>query len=256
MSNDKKIEFSVTRRRALGALVTIGAGAAATGAGTFAAFSDTETGSERSVVAGTLDLSMAADGQNNVAATTVTAQAVRPGDAGYLVCALTNNGSVDGSLQIKIGNGNGNADFSDFSYELAVDSDNINTEPEAEVDDDLSTTDDDNNVSNDDDSNTDGELDDVLEMGADYVTTLDTTSSSLGDNTGGTYAGSVDTELATTTDTLPGDYGSFTLTTGETAHLVISYEFPDVDELSDGTDINVVQGDKVGFDVAFRLTQE
>lgn len=54
MSDDKTIELN--RRRILGGIVTIGAAAAAAGAGTFAAFSDTENSNGNTVQAGTLDL--------------------------------------------------------------------------------------------------------------------------------------------------------------------------------------------------------
>lgn len=52
--SDKNIEL--TRRRVLGGIATVGAASAAVGAGTFAAFSDTETSSGNTISAGTLDL--------------------------------------------------------------------------------------------------------------------------------------------------------------------------------------------------------
>ncbi len=60
MSDENESEdgftLQLTRRRALGALLTIGAGSAAAGAGTFALFSDTEESTGNSITAGTLDL--------------------------------------------------------------------------------------------------------------------------------------------------------------------------------------------------------
>lgn len=58
--------IKLTRRRLLGGIVTIGAGSAAVGAGTFAYFSDTESSSGNEVTAGTLTLSGATDGQISV----------------------------------------------------------------------------------------------------------------------------------------------------------------------------------------------
>jgi len=57
MSDENTIELN--RRRVLGGVVTIGAAAAAAGAGTFAAFSDTESSNGNSIQAGTLDLQSA-----------------------------------------------------------------------------------------------------------------------------------------------------------------------------------------------------
>ena len=54
MSDDNTIELN--RRRVLGGIVTVGAAAAAAGAGTFALFSDTEESSGNTVQAGTLNL--------------------------------------------------------------------------------------------------------------------------------------------------------------------------------------------------------
>lgn len=54
---DGKIELN--RRRVLGGIATVGIAAAAAGAGTFAAFSDTENSSGNTVQAGTLDLESA-----------------------------------------------------------------------------------------------------------------------------------------------------------------------------------------------------
>jgi len=54
--NGKDIELS--RRRVLGGIATVGAASAAAGAGTFALFSDTESSTENSIQAGTLDLTV------------------------------------------------------------------------------------------------------------------------------------------------------------------------------------------------------
>lgn len=53
---DQTIEL--TRRRILGGVATIGAASAAVGAGTFAAFSDTETSSDNTIQAGSLEIQL------------------------------------------------------------------------------------------------------------------------------------------------------------------------------------------------------
>lgn len=58
--------IELTRRRILGGIVTIGAGSAAVGAGTFAFFSDTEESTGNEVTAGTLDLESVSNGAIDV----------------------------------------------------------------------------------------------------------------------------------------------------------------------------------------------
>lgn len=94
-----KKSLQLTRRRALGALATIGVGSAAAGAGTFAAFSDTEQTSDNQVSAGTLDLTVDGD-DDDVKILDVSDAA--PGDSGSGSLTLENEGSIDGLLQISI----------------------------------------------------------------------------------------------------------------------------------------------------------
>ncbi|MHB9288138.1 TasA family protein [Halobacteriales archaeon Cl-PHB] len=70
--SDKTIKL--TRRRAIGGLITIGGAAAAAGAGTFALFSDTETSSGNTITAGTLNLTGPSDA-------TLTASNLAPGES-------------------------------------------------------------------------------------------------------------------------------------------------------------------------------
>ncbi|MFB6135686.1 MAG: TasA family protein [Halobacteriaceae archaeon] len=91
MASDDGIELS--RRKVLGGLTTIGVASAATGAGTMAYFSDTETSSDNTVAAGTLDLEIS--GSGTTAPVDVTNAA--PGDSGSKVWELNNAGSIDGS---------------------------------------------------------------------------------------------------------------------------------------------------------------
>ncbi|WP_415382388.1 TasA family protein [Halosimplex sp. TS25] len=99
MSDDEsKIELN--RRRVLGGIVTVGAAAAAAGAGTFAAFSDTESSNDNSVSAGTLDLTVNS-GSDPVTVLSVT-DAVPNGSGSGDAITLANAGSVDGTLDISV----------------------------------------------------------------------------------------------------------------------------------------------------------
>ncbi|WP_396613721.1 TasA family protein (plasmid) [Haloferax sp. S1W] len=89
--------FKLTRRRALGGLLTIGAGSAATGVGTFALFSDTESSTENTLSAGTLSL---ADGAASTMFS-VTNLAPTEKTSVYSVI-LENDGTLDGSLDIDL----------------------------------------------------------------------------------------------------------------------------------------------------------
>lgn len=90
----------VNRRRVLGGIVTLGAAAAAAGAGTAALLSDTESSTDNTVAAGTLDL--AVDGQHQ-AVTTVDVAGVAPGDSGSGSTTLENVGDVNGYLDVAFG---------------------------------------------------------------------------------------------------------------------------------------------------------
>lgn len=90
---------TLTRRRVLGGLATVGSASAAAGAGTMAAFSDTESSSANSVQAGTLNLEV--DGQN----TTVTfldVSGIKPGDQGSEDLVLANVGTATGTVSVTV----------------------------------------------------------------------------------------------------------------------------------------------------------
>ncbi|WP_235728451.1 TasA family protein, partial [Halosimplex carlsbadense] len=96
--NSKTIELN--RRRVLGGIVTIGGAAAAAGAGTFAAFSDTESSNDNSVSAGTLDLTV--DGGSTPVTVLSVSDAVPNGSGSGDAITLANDGSVDGTLDISV----------------------------------------------------------------------------------------------------------------------------------------------------------
>lgn len=80
-------------------MATLGIAAAAAGAGTYAAFSDTESSNNNTVTAGTLDLTVNG-GDSAVEAISIT-DAV-PGDSGTGTLTLANAGTVDGNLDVSI----------------------------------------------------------------------------------------------------------------------------------------------------------
>ncbi len=100
--SDRNIEL--TRRQLLGGALTLGAASAASGAGTFALFSDTETATG-SITAGSLDLSIentAGDVTNGDGTLSfLNASSVTPGDDGTATVTLKNVGSLDGYLTLR-----------------------------------------------------------------------------------------------------------------------------------------------------------
>lgn len=84
-------------RKTLLALLGILLVAALAGAGTFAAFSDTEQSTGNTFTAGTLDLKIN-DSDQNVA---FTVSNVKPGDSGTITYTFKNAGSIDGYLTLK-----------------------------------------------------------------------------------------------------------------------------------------------------------
>lgn len=94
--SDKGIEL--TRRKVLGGLTAIGAAGAATGAGTMALFSDTESSSGNTVSAGTLNLTT---GESTSLVGSATGLAPGESDTPRSV-TLTNAGSITGSLDIDV----------------------------------------------------------------------------------------------------------------------------------------------------------
>ena len=80
-------------------MATLGVAAAAAGAGTYAAFSDTEQSNDNQVSAGTLDLTF---GGSDGPVEAVSISNAVPGDSNTGTLTLTNDGSVDGTLDISV----------------------------------------------------------------------------------------------------------------------------------------------------------
>ena len=90
------------------------------GGSTWAYFTDTESSTGNSLVAGTLDLNI--DG-GNTAVTTFSVSNVAPGDSGSGNSTLANVGSLDGELDVAIGaitntGGSGGTQYEDGSGDL------------------------------------------------------------------------------------------------------------------------------------------
>jgi len=94
--------FSMSRRGALAALASIGVGSAAIGAGTFAAFSDTEDANTNNWTAQSMDLTAGGDSQT----TSITINGgndIKPGDSGTTsAVTLSNTGGVSGELAVTL----------------------------------------------------------------------------------------------------------------------------------------------------------
>jgi len=81
-------------------MATLGVAAAAAGAGTYAAFSDTEQSNNNQVTAGTLDLTV--DGSSSPV-TVLSVSDATPGQSGSgSAITLSNDGSVDGTLDVTV----------------------------------------------------------------------------------------------------------------------------------------------------------
>lgn len=93
-------KIELTRRRILGGLVTIGAGSAAAGAGTFALFSDTEEDSA-SLSAGTIDLQ--AGSTSGVEFSPGTPIAPTEDGGGTIDLTESTTGNFDSNLNIGVG---------------------------------------------------------------------------------------------------------------------------------------------------------
>ena len=158
MSNDSK--YSLSRRKALLGLGTVGVAGAGAGVGTSALFSDSEEFEDNTITAGTQNLIVNAgivdnstfDG--NPGSITLT-ESTADGDpaVGIQVSDLKPGDSFVIGVNPTV---EGNAGYLAVSGEVTDDSDNINTEPEVDVDGDL------NSVSD----SGDGELAENLEITA------------------------------------------------------------------------------------------
>lgn len=92
--SDEVIRLS--RRRALGGLAVIAGASAAAGAGTMAAFSDSESSSSNTVQAGTLELSLDSGGSFDFSTSLAPTQSTQDS------VTLLNAGSISGSLDVDV----------------------------------------------------------------------------------------------------------------------------------------------------------
>lgn len=106
---------TITRRRLLGSILTLGAAGSATGAGTYATFEDTEQSRGNTVTAGTLDLVLGF-GENRKL---IDVEGQAPGRSGARSLLVQNNGSIPATLT--------------FAVESITDAENGIVEPEEEA---------------------------------------------------------------------------------------------------------------------------
>jgi predicted ribosomally synthesized peptide with SipW-like signal peptide len=239
MSDD---DFNLSRRSALAALASIGVGSAAVGAGTFAAFSDSEQtdGTDDSLETGSLDLQF---NTNKKGRFELTTNKLRPGDTGKESVTLKNAGSLNGTLSVTL--------------------------------DSITNTD----VSTPDSEPTGGQLSDALQMrmwvepldGNDGNTSLDGDGDEIqllaDGSTKAADTGKVDLKTADkfydTDASSPAspvwdssDSPSMpTLASAENYNLMFDWKLPEnADNLNDISDIDAVQADKSTFNFTFTLT--
>jgi spore coat-associated protein N len=108
MSDDSKL--TITRRRALGSLLTFGAATAAVGGGTGAYFSDQADSEDNTIKAGSIDLQT---NGNNSPTTAINVGPVAPGDSGGSTLRLDNTGSVNGYVSLVFGTPNTRNDLTE-----------------------------------------------------------------------------------------------------------------------------------------------
>lgn len=89
----------MTRRRLLSSVATVGGASAASGAGTMALFSDTETSSGNAISTGTLNLTL--DG-SDATVTFLSETSIEPGETGSATLTLTNTGSLPGYVDVVV----------------------------------------------------------------------------------------------------------------------------------------------------------
>lgn len=89
----------VTRRRFLASLATVGSASAASGAGTAAFFTDSETSQNNQITAGTLNLML---GGNDETVEFLVEENIEPGDSGSMDLPIQNAGTVPGYLTVEV----------------------------------------------------------------------------------------------------------------------------------------------------------
>lgn len=136
--------ITVTRRTLLGGVATLGLGSAAAGAGTVATFTDSASSNGHSLDAGTLNLTL--DG-SDATVQFLSEVDVSPGDSGTSTVTLANTGSLTGYVDVEV------ASMTDYENDC------VNGEASAE---------DNPSSSCDDPGQGQGELQDHLEVHAEF----------------------------------------------------------------------------------------
>lgn len=237
MTNDM---LRISRRKALVALASIGVGSAAVSAGTFAAFSDSQTddSSDNGMETGTLELQFDDTSSGQLVLDTTD---MRPGDSGTASATLQNTGSLDGTLGVTLDSIT-NTDTATPSSEPSGGrlTDALQLRMWLEPTSDTEAT-------------IDGTTDEkILLPDGTVVNGSNAGSSEKNEKTADQfYDDSVSSPSAVTWDgsELP------TLSASSTYDLVFDWSLPETaTNLSDIDDIDAVQGDKSTFNLTFTVT--
>jgi len=223
-------KIELTRRRILGGLVTIGAGSAAAGAGTFALFSDTETSNGNELSAGTLNLQA---GSSNTLS--FSGSNIAPTDTDTTYTDLQKSGTVTADLAITV--------TSVSSTEGATPESEGDTSTGGELADQLEL---------DIWIGTGGSNDDTLGSGDIVLNSDGSTGSSSNYQTAASYSGTT--------------WSNTTVTDGSTADNLLTdfsgpvtfnvdWQFPNDDNRS-GMNNNDAQGDDITVGFEFELVQQ
>ncbi|MCU4754269.1 SipW-dependent-type signal peptide-containing protein [Halobacteria archaeon AArc-curdl1] len=99
MTDDERGQFELSRRKVLGSMAIIGAAGAGAGAGTWAAWEDSETSEDNYVEAGDMELALHT-GQSG--SWILQVDGVAPGDSGEETGTLENVGDIEGELSAEV----------------------------------------------------------------------------------------------------------------------------------------------------------
>jgi predicted ribosomally synthesized peptide with SipW-like signal peptide len=230
-----------SRRKLLAALAAIGTGGAAVSAGTYAAFSDSES-DDSSLTTG--DLTLDFDDSQSGGFSLSTSE-LRPGDSGLETVTLNNGGSLDGTLTVTL--------------DAITNTDEKTTDPESTVSDGGRLSDAlqirlwlEPAGDSDSDTDIDGNSDEViLQPDGTAVIANNASSSEQNRKTADTfYDSEASSPSAVTWDgsTLP------TATSGQSYNLLFDWSLPETaDNLDDISDINAVMADSSTFEFTFEI---
>lgn len=236
------LDKQLSRRKLLAALAAVGTGSAAVSAGTYAAFSDTETDSDS---LSTGDLALDFDDSKSGGLTLSTSE-LRPGDAGLETVTMLNAGSLDGTLRVTFDSIT-NEDVETTDAETAV-SDGGRLSDALQIRLWLEPASD-----SDANSSIDGDADEIiLQPDGTAVTGSNATSSEQARKTADEF---YDSQASSPTSvSWDSNDGLPTLSGAQSYNLLFDWSLPETaDNLTDISDINAVMADKSVFNFTFEI---